>query len=189
MKRKLFLAAVAMLGVSVFAISDAQSAPASFSFDLDGTQGVFGPPGTSTLLATHTVDDSLIGRSCQVTADVRNNDSVREGTDLLVESNSVTLTLANVEHAPGVAAPAVLGQLVLGSTVSGSVRFGPEGQASVGATIVVDCPDVPTTTAPPTTTQPIATPAASSVTVLPATVATTGVAVAGVAVVQPSFTG
>jgi hypothetical protein len=183
MKSKLLLATLAVLCVSVFGISQAQSAPATFSFDIDGTEGVFGDPGTTVVLGSHTVESSLVGRSCSVTVDVHNNDSVREGTDILVASGTTTLTLANVEHLPGNAPPAAVGTLVLGSTVTGSVRFGPAGATSVAATIVVDCPDVPTTTtttAPPTTTT---TQVAGTV------VTRTEVVVAGVVAVQPRLTG
>ena len=157
MKSKLLVATLAACCVSVFVIADAQSAPASFSFIVDATQGVFGAPGSSTVLATQTVDSSVVGRSCQVTVDVHNNDSVRQGTDLLfVSSTGVSLTAANVEGVAGDAPPTVVGELMLGPTLTVSVRFGPEGAASVGATIIVECPDVsPTTTLAPTaTTQP-----------------------------------
>jgi hypothetical protein len=150
MKSKVLVATLAACGISLFAISDAHPAPVSFSFDIDATQGVFGSPGSTTVLATETVDSSVVGRSCQVTIDVHNNESVRQGTDVLISSANATLTATNVEAIAGDAPPAVLGQLVLGGTVAGAVRFGPEGAASVRATITVDCPDV----APTTTTQP-----------------------------------
>ena len=107
------------------------------------------------VLGTHTVESSLVGRSCQVTVDVHNNESIWPGNDILVVSGSTTLTLEDVEQAPGNAPPADVGDLVLASTVTGSVRFGPDGTTSLSTTIVIECPDVPTTTtttSPPTTT-------------------------------------
>jgi hypothetical protein len=189
MRSKLLLVLTAALCASVFAATAAHSAPESFSFTADATAGVFGDPGSTTVLGTHAVDGSLTGRSCQVTVDPHNNDSVREGTDLLVSSNGVTLTVANVEQAVGDAAPAILGDVTLGETISLSLRFGPEGSASVGATVVVDCPDVPPTTLPPTTTlAPTVSPATATVSPA-ATVAPSRPSVAGVVLTQPRFTG
>jgi hypothetical protein len=97
----------------------------------------------------------------------------------------VSLTAANVERAAGDAPPAVLGQLALGTTVTVSVRFGPEGSASVGATIIVDCPDVQV--APGTATRPApatATPPAPEVEGV-----TVSRALPDVVVTQPNFTG
>ena len=135
------------------------------------------------MLGSHPVDASLVGRTCQVSVNPHNNDSVREGTELLVSSNGVTVTMANVEHSVGDAAPEILGKLTLGATVSLSLRFGPEGSASVGATVVVDCPDVPTTTlAPNVVTPPATVSAGTAVTPSPTSVG-------GVVVAQPRFTG
>lgn len=156
MKSKLLVATVAALSVSVWAMSHAQSAPTSFSFAIDGNpggNGVSGPHGSTLVLATETVDPPLVGRTCSATLDVHNNDSVREGTDLLVSSGGVSLTALNVEATRGDAPPVVIGNLVLGSTVTGAVRFGSAddgnndglGSASVTATVIVDCPDVPAT--------------------------------------------
>ena len=189
MRSKVLLVITAALCTSIFAASAAHSAPGSFSFTVDATQGVFGDPGTTIVLDTHVVDASLVGRACDVTVDPHNNDSVREGTDLLVSSNGVTLTVANAEHRAGDAAPAVLGNLTLGGTVSLSLRFGPEGAASVGATVIVDCPDVPTTTNPPTTTMAPGV-VISPATLSPSTAVTPGrPTVAGIVVTQPRFTG
>jgi hypothetical protein len=185
MKTKLSAILAAVICVGAFAISEAQSAPVSFSFDVNGTGGVFGAPGTSLVLATHSVDSSVIGRSCQVTVDVHNNDSVREGTEIVIASSGASVTAPEVEAQAGDAPPAVLGNLVLGSTVTGSVVFGPEGQASVAATIIIDCPDVPTTTT--TTTTTTAPPQVSPAQVSPAQAS--NVSVAGVVVVSPRFTG
>jgi hypothetical protein len=176
MKTKLSLVLAAVICVGAFAISEAQSASASFQFTVSAEGGVFGAPGTSLLLSTEPVDSSLVGRSCQVTIDVHNNDSVREGTDIVVASSGGSLTAANVEAVAGDEPPAVLGSIVLGSTVTGSVVFGPQGAASASATIMIDCPDVPTTTTTTTPTEVSPTEASN-------------VQVAGVVVVSPTFTG
>ncbi len=183
MKTKLSVVLAAVICVGAFAISEAQSAPVSFNFDVNGTGGVFGAPGTSLVLATQTVDPSVIGRSCQIAIDVHNNDSVRAGTDIVIASSGASVTASEVEAVAGDAPPAVLGNLVLGSTVTGSVVFGPEGQASVAATILVDCPDVPPTT---TTTSTTTTTTTQPPQVGPAQAT---VAVGGVVVVSPTFTG
>ena len=51
MKVKLLLAMTAVLCAGVFAASAAHSAPESFSFSVDVTQGVFGDPGSTRALA------------------------------------------------------------------------------------------------------------------------------------------
>jgi hypothetical protein len=190
MKAKLLLAMTAVLSAGVFAASAAHSAPESFSFGVDATQGVFGDPGSTRVLGTRAVDAPLVRRACQVTVATHNNDSVREGTDVLVSSNNATLTVANVEHSTGDAA-ADAGSLVLGDTVTISLRFGPEGSISVGATVIVACPDVATTTLPPTTSVVpgvVVSPGAAAGS--PATAVTpTRPSVAGVVVSQPRFTG
>jgi hypothetical protein len=185
MKTKIATILAAVICVGAFAISEAQSAPVSFNFEVDGTSGVFGTPGTTLVLATQTVDSPLVGRSCQVTVDVHNNDSIREGTDLIVTSGGASLEADNTEAEAGDAPPEVLGNLTLGSTITGSVRFGPEGAASVGATIIVDCPDVPTTT----TVAPTTTTVAPTTTTVGPQVGGEVVSVGGVVVVQPTFTG
>ena len=118
-----------------------------------------------------------------------NNDSVREGTDVLVSSSGVTRTVANVEHSAGDAAD--VGNLVLGDTVTISLRFGPEGSASVEATVMVDCPDVPPTTLPPTTSVvPGVVVSPGAVAASPATAVTPSrPSAAGIVVSQPRFTG
>jgi len=92
MKSKLLLLVTVLLCVGLFAASAAHSASESFSFSIDATQGIFGDPGSTAVLGTHAVDASLIGHVCQLTVDVHNNASVREGTDLLVTSNGVKKT-------------------------------------------------------------------------------------------------
>ena len=84
--------------------------------------GVFGDPGSTTVLGTHAIDASLVGRSCQVTVDPHNNDSIREDTDLLVASDGVTLTVANVEHSVGDAGPVVTGNVTLGALLLHTCR-------------------------------------------------------------------
>ena len=124
--------------------------PASFSFSVDATDGVYGSPGTEQLLGSVAVDPALLGRTCTVAIDVHNNESRREGTDLIIDAGGAPALIAsNVEAVAGDAPRAVLGQLVMGEQVRASVRFGPTGEASVGATIAVDCPDVPNPTVQP----------------------------------------
>jgi hypothetical protein len=148
--------------------------------DVDATGGVFGAPGSTKVLATQGIGASLVGVVCQVTITDRNNESVRQGTDIVVSSGGASLTAEDVEAVAGPTPPVVLGELTLGAIVTVSVRFGPEGQASVAATITFECRSTSTTPAP-------------SPTVLPATgvqqARSSPVAVGDVSVAQPSFTG
>ena len=201
MKSKMLLVMTTLLCASVLAASAAHSASESFSLSVDSTQGVFGGPGSTTVLDAHAVPASLVGRVCQVTADVHNNDSVREGTDFLVTSNGVTLTVSNVERSVGDTPPAIVGKLALGATLSVSLRFGPEGAASVGTTLLVDCPDTlppPTTTlvvpgvvvSPALASPALASPAlASPALASPASPSTVVQPSTAVVIAQPRFTG
>ena len=145
--------------------------------------GVFGAPGTSLVLATQPVDSSLIGRSCQITIDVHNNDSVREGTDIVIASSGASLTAAKVEAQARRCAAGGVGQHGVGFHGHGLGRLRSGRPASVAATIMVDCPDVPTTT---TTTSTTTTTTTQPPQVGPAQAT---VPVAGVVVVSPTFTG
>jgi hypothetical protein len=139
-----------------------------------------GTPGEVRLLSTQPVDPADVGKSCEVTVVSTNNESVRPGSDLIVESGTSSMVASDVEH--DTASHTFVGQLTLGTTITVSVRFGPEGMYSGGSSVETACP----------TTQPITTPAAPETVVQPTVeTATSPPAPTAAAAVRaaPSFTG
>lgn len=111
--------------------------------------GGFLQEGTHTLASEPTGE--LEGRTCDVTIDVTNNESVWPGNQLRVESGGVALVLNGVEDGAGAATHGT-GQLTLGATID-VVLVVVEG-SSLTAQISWTCPPVTTTTPPTTTTVP-----------------------------------
>jgi hypothetical protein len=125
---------------------------------------VVGAPGEVHLLWTEPVAADDVGKVCDVELTKENNQSVREGSDLILQSGTSTMVAENVEHETG---PATFtGTLTLGTTITVSVRLGPEVEYSGGsdvveATCAASVP--PVTPTPPIevasgTTQTVATP-------------------------------
>ena len=81
--------------------------------------------------------------------DVGNNDSVRQGSDVVIASGDESVELPNVEAQPGDPGPKPIGAIVVGDSVTASVRFGPEEAFSATGVVVLDCPEPPTPPTPP----------------------------------------
>lgn len=108
---------------------------------------VFGAPGSVHELGHEAVDPSNVGQTCAASITASNNESIREGSDLIVTSDGSTVTLPNVEATPNIDIHTTA-TLVLGTTLVVSVRLGPEGAFSGGGAVVLTCtPPVPV--APP----------------------------------------
>ena len=122
---------------------------------------VNGEEGEVHLLWTEPVAAADVGKVCEVLLIRENNDSVREGTDLILESGTSSMVAENVEH--DTAPQTFTGTLTLGTTITVSVRLGPEGEYSGGSDVVQPtCPVTPPHVTPPTEvsagTQTAATP-------------------------------
>ena len=133
---------LALVGTSV---ADAFTVPVSV---------VNGAEGEVHLLWTEPVAANDVGKECEIVLTRNNNESTREGSDLILESGTTSMVAENVEH--DTAPEAFVGHLTLGTTITVSVRLGPEGEYSGGADVVeTTCPvtqvQVETTTraAPP----------------------------------------
>ena len=186
MKTKLSVILAAVICVGAFAISEAQSAPVSFSVPIHDPVDLV--PVGSTLTNTVAVPSDAQGRTCTVSTE--NGTSIHTGASVTFVSAS-TVTFQNTEEAPGVQRS---GQITLGATITATATVGQDpayapgiGGFSLDAG-VVDCPDVPTTTtttSPPTTTTTLPT----TPTTQPPQVGPAQVSVAGVVVVSPTFTG
>ena len=105
-----------------------------------------GNEGEVRLLWTQSVDPGDVGKDCEVVLVSTNNESTREGSDLIVQSGSSSMVGSNVEHD---AAPhTFVDRLTLGTTISVSVRFGPEGVYSGGSNVETTCPQTEAITTP-----------------------------------------
>jgi hypothetical protein len=136
----------------VVVLSAGAAGAASFTFSFDSSEGSFGDEGTLLELAEQPTPGDLVGRSCTVILDVGNNESVRQGSDVVIASGDASVELPNVEAQPGDAGPKQIGTIVVGASVTASVRFGPEEAFSATGVVVLDCPEPipPTPPGPPT---------------------------------------
>jgi hypothetical protein len=180
MKTKISLVLAAVVCVGAFAISEAHSAPVSFSVPIHAAQDLL--PVGSTLTNTVAVPADAQGRTCTISTE--NGQSVHTGASVTFVSAS-TVTLQGTEETPDAQRS---GQITLGQTITATAVVGQDPAYAPGLggfsldAAVVDCPDVPTTTTAPTTTTttqpPQVSPAEASI-----------VQVAGVVVISPAFTG
>jgi hypothetical protein len=136
-------------------------------------------PDTVHLVESIPVPPDLQGQQCNARLTSINNESEREGSDLILSSGTSAIELLNVEANAGESLTET-GLLTLGTTLDLSVRLGPTGDFSGGGGAgFVLCPGPPTTTTTTTTTQPP--PDVGGVVVTPAA--------ATPRVVSPRFTG
>ena len=153
-KSILFLVVVATFALLI-PVTGASAAESSTSIDVPVDTVAYGAPGSTHELASVAVDPALRGASCSVASTGKNNDSVHPDSRLVVTSGSSSVSLEDVESAPGKTSEGD-GELVLGDTVVISVVLGPDGIFSGGVSVSISCTPPPptTTTPPPTTTTP-----------------------------------
>ncbi len=149
-KSILFLVVVATFALGI-PVTGASAAESSTSIDVPVDTVAYGAPGSTHELASVAVDPALRGGSCSVASTGKNNDSVHPDSRLVVTSGSSSVSLEDVESAPGKISEGD-GELVLGDTVVVSVVLGPDGVFSGGVSVSISCTPPPPTTTPPTTT-------------------------------------
>ncbi len=106
-----------------------------------------GKEGEVRLLSTQPVDPVDVGKDCEVVLVSANNESTREGSDLIVQSGSSSMVAPNVEH--DTLSHSFVDHLTLGTTITVSVRFGPEGVYSGASDVEMNCPTTEAVTTPP----------------------------------------
>ncbi len=153
-KSILFLVVVATFALGI-PVTGASAVESSTSIDVPVDTSVYGAPGSTHELASVAVDPALRDASCAVVSTGKNNDSVHPDSRLVVSSGASSVSLEDVESAPGKISEGD-GELVLGDTVVVSVVLGPDGIFSGGVSVSISCSPPPptTTTPPPTTTTP-----------------------------------
>lgn len=119
-----------------------------------------GPVGSIQPLVTQAVPEDLVGESCSLTVEVKNNESVHPGNNLIIASGESKVTVKGVEDTAG-ATVTGSGTLKLGKSIDVSLEMGEHGQSSLGSNVTVTCEPVVTTTTsttlpppPPPTTVP-----------------------------------
>ena len=129
---RIFRPAVLVFGLALVGASAAGAFTVPPSSIADGNEGEI------RLLWTQTVDPADVGKACEVVLVSTNNESTREGSDLIVQSGTSSMVAENVEHST---APLTFtSTLTLGTTITVSVRLGPEGQYSGGSNVESNCP-------------------------------------------------
>jgi hypothetical protein len=129
---RIFRSAVLVFGLAFVGASTAGAFTVPPSSIADGNDGEI------RLLWTQSVDPADIGKDCEVVLVATNNESTREGSDLILESGTSSMVAENVEH--DTAPLTVTGTLTLGTTITVSVRLGPEGEYSGGSDVETICP-------------------------------------------------
>jgi hypothetical protein len=208
--RPMIVGALGALLAGVFGVAQAQEAQQVPTIDIPIGTSVFGDPGSSHVLepTPQAVDPADQGQSCEVDVIAENNESVHFGNDLVITSNSSSVTAVDVENGADLVTEAA-GTLVLGNQVTvtlvlGTVEEGGDGIFSAGVTVSIDCLQVspeppvvrPPVVNPPVVNPPVVNPPAvtppspASSGATSANPATADIAVAGVAVTaQATFTG
>jgi hypothetical protein len=122
-------------------------ASAAGAFIVPSSSIADGNEGEVRLLWTQPVDPADVGKDCEVVLVSTNNDSTREGSDLILQSGSSSMVAPNVEH--DTTSHTFIDRLTLASTITVSVRFGPEGKYSGGSDVETTCPATQAITTPP----------------------------------------
>jgi hypothetical protein len=177
MKTKVATVLTAVICVGAFAISQAHSAPVSFSVPIHAPVDMI--PVGSTLTNTVAVPAEAQGRTCTIST--MNGQSVHTGASVTFVSAS-TVTLQGTEETADAqrSGSITLGQTITATAVVGQDPAYPPGLGGFSLDAgVVDCPDVPTTT----------TVVAPTTTTVGPQVGGEVVTVGGVVTVQPTFTG
>jgi hypothetical protein len=117
-----------------------------FSFDLPH-QVIRGETGTTHALGAFEVPSNLVGASCTFEAVADNNISVHPGNDVIMSSGGDSVTLPNIERAPGAVTPSN-GSITLGDTINVTLFLGTDngngrGVYSGGFTVNVICTTQP----------------------------------------------
>lgn len=103
-----------------------------------------GDVGSSVGMGSVDVAAELVGRSCDVVANVTNQESVHPGNTLVVSSGDSSVSIGGIEDEAG-AMTADAGTITLGSTISAAVVLGDDGATSLGSSLTVTCEALPPT--------------------------------------------
>ncbi|MGA8038807.1 MAG: hypothetical protein WCA93_01745 [Acidimicrobiia bacterium] len=166
----LLACAGAVMSLMAILASPADAAPETFDVAIPITTIVKAAPNSVTTLTSIDVDPQFAGQICDVTARSVNPDSVHPNNNLVVSSDTSSVTIPNVEGQSGGVVDAT-GTLTLGSQVTVSLVMGSDGVFSAGMDVHLVC-DLPVTTTVQSTTTTVAS-TTTTAEVLPTEVTTT----------------
>ncbi len=115
---------------------------------------VEGTPGSTVQIGSAEVPADLVGRTCEITVAVVNQESIHGGNKLIVASDGSTVEVEGIEDQAG-STTTVAGTITLGSQLTVSVYLAVDDISSLGSTLTVTCeplpaadPDPPVTSVP-----------------------------------------
>ncbi len=113
-----------------------------------------GDPGSTIEIGSSDVPADLVGRTCEITVDVVNQQSIHGGNKLIVASDGSTVEVEGIEDQAG-STTTVAGTITLGSKITVSVYLAVDSISSLGSNLTVTCePLPPAPPPPPVTTTP-----------------------------------
>lgn len=149
--RRSFFYLLAAFGLLFGLIASPVAAEDDISVPFD--KPVIGEPGSVHTVAQQTVDEAIVGMSCEANVVVNNQESKNPNTDLIITSNGATVEVKGVEDEPN-AETKRSEPIIVGDTVVVEVKLGPSGVASMGFSLGFECKPPPTPAAKPVTKTP-----------------------------------
>ncbi len=114
-----------------------------------GDTAVAGQPGDVIPLGSAAVAADLVGRACEITAVVTNQESAHPGNKLIITSGDSTLELDGIEDVANEVTTST-GTVTLGSSIDVAVMLGPDRTlSSLGSSLTVTCVALPPSPPPP----------------------------------------
>ena len=130
-----FIASILMISLLALSVDPAAAdSDISISFD----EIIYGEAGSQQRVADVTVDESLVGLTCDVAVEVANQSSVHLGNDLVVITGDDQAVITGIEDTKN-GAQSQTHRLKLGEQVTADLRFGQDAMSSLGFTLTFDC--------------------------------------------------
>lgn len=113
-----------------------------------------GTPGSTVQIGSADVPADLVGRTCEITVSVVNQESIHGGNKLIVASDGSSVEVEGIEDQAG-STTSVAGTITLGPTLTVSVFLAVDDISSLGSNLTVTCQPLPSIKPePPVTTVP-----------------------------------
>lgn len=110
-----------------------------------------GTPGSTVEIGSAEVPADLVGRTCEITVEVVNQESIHGGNKLIVASDGSTVEVEGIEDQAG-STTTVAGTITLGSSLTVSVFLAVDDISSLGSSLTVTCKPLPPADPPPPVT-------------------------------------
>ncbi|MEL6985846.1 MAG: hypothetical protein AAFO29_25680 [Actinomycetota bacterium] len=110
-----------------------------------------GTPGSTVEIGSAEVPADLVGRTCEITVAVVNQESIHGGNKLIVASGDSSVEVEGIEDQAG-STTTVAGTITLGETLTASVFLAVDDISSLGSSLSVTCEPLPPADPPPPVT-------------------------------------